>query len=228
MKTYLIVALLLCPYFAFTQEYPKSTIVVTGYSQKTFYPKNFKISFFLQEDVKGENSKGVIKTLLDSIKQDFFENVKAYGLKESDFIVLKKSSSPTGYGRTSTSLYNIAYQLKNQRFDIAQKLVDDLRINGLKGIVAKPQYVTIQKTVVDSLYAAAIQDAHSTAISLASQVNKTIGEAVNMNNGYNAIRDFNTDYEQIDAYNLAKFEISMVDSKPFQVQVTITYELKSK
>jgi uncharacterized protein YggE len=226
MKPYLIAALLLLPYFANAQDAPKSTIAVTGLAQKTFYPKACKITFFLQEEVKGENSNGTIKTSLDSIRQNFFENVKAYGLKESDFLLLKKSSMPTGYGRSTANLYNIAYQLKDQKFNVAQKIVDDLRVPGLKGIVAKPQYSLIPKIVLDSLYSAALQDAHSNAVSLAKEVNKTIGEAINVSTGYNPLRDLNAEYEQIDTYSLSKFEISLVDSKTLPVQVTITYELK--
>ncbi|WP_162847085.1 SIMPL domain-containing protein [Mucilaginibacter gracilis] len=224
----LTITLLALSYFTFAQEAPKTTISVIGLSQKTFYPNAYKVTFLLQEEIRSESAKTMDKTWLDTIRHTFFENVKAYGLKESDFLTIRKSSTPSnGYGgRNASPLYNIVYQLRNIKSDLAQKLVDDLRTPGLKGIVAKPQYGTILKPVVDSLYSAALADAHINAFSMAKQLNKTVGQPLNVGTGYNTLHDFNTEFDANDYYSLSKFEITLIDSKPFPVTVTITYELK--
>jgi len=226
-KTSFLLGLLLSFSGVFAQEtHRNTTISVVGTAQKVITPKFCKVTFLLQEEMKSEDQRGTSKISIDTIKQLFFDNVKAYGLKESDFIVIKKSSQPYG-GRTSSSnLYNIIYQLKNVKFVLADKLVSDLRFTGLRGIIAKPQYTDITRPELDSLNAAAIDDAHSIAVKMATKVNKSIGEVTNLS-FYDSVRNFGIEYDPEDLYSLSKFEIALIDSKNYPVTATITYELKN-
>lgn len=225
-KLHLTILLAVFTGVAFCQDAQRSNISVMGYAQKTVYPKMYRVRFLLQEEIKSQSSKGAVKTSLDSIKQQFFENMKAYGISEKDLAVIKKSSQ-AGYGGTGAqTLYNIVYELKNQKFADAEKFVDNLRFIGLKGVVATPVYPIIAKPVQDSLYTAAIDDARANATSMSKQVNKTIGEVISINGGYNTLRDFNIDYPNNDLYNLTRFDIGTTDIKFLQISVTISYELK--
>ena len=229
MKKLLIIsAFILFSIYAFAQDVPRNTISVVGSSQITMYPVAYKIRFLLQEENKLPYGKPINKTSIDSLRSLFFENLKAYGYNESDLTLIKQSSTPYNDG-SNTPLNNSIYELKNVKPDVAQKLVGNLRFNGLKGAVARAQYLLISKPVQDSLYAGAIKDAHSLAANLAKQVNKSVGEAYNITTGYNngTQRDFNIEYDTTDLYNMSRFEISLVDSKVYPLTVNVTYELKT-
>jgi uncharacterized protein YggE len=213
---------------AFAQDAPKTTISVTGNAQITLYPVSYKVRFFLQEDaVSTVYNKPVTKTSLDSIRTVFFSNLKAYGYPEADLKLIKKSSTPYNNGANTTALYNEIYELKKIKADAAEKLVTDFRFNGLKGIVARAQYALINRAAQDSIYAAAIKDGHSSAVNLAKEVGKTVGEVFTIGTYNNAVfRDINNDYDASDIYSLSRFEMSLADSRIIPVTINISYELK--
>jgi hypothetical protein len=213
---------------AFAQDVPKTTVAVTGNAQITLYPASYKLRFFLQEDaVSTVYNKSVTKTPLDSIRAIFFSNLKAYGYTENELKLIKKSSTPYNNGANTAALYNEIYELKKIKADAAEKLVADFRFNGLKGIVARAQYALINRATQDSIYAAAIKDAHSSAVNLAKEVGKTVGEVFTIGTYNNAVfRDINNDYDASDVYSLSRFEMNIADSRIIPVTINLSYELK--
>jgi hypothetical protein len=212
----------------FAQDAPKTTIAVTGSAQITLYPAWYKVRFFLQEDaVSTVYNKPVTKTPLDSIRIVFFNNLKAYGYNEADLKLVKKSSMPYNNGVNTTALYNETYELKKIKADAAEKLVTDFRFNGLKGIVARAQYAFINRATQDSVYAAAIKDAHNSAVNLAREVSKSVGEVFTIGIYNTAVfRDINNDFDATDMYSLSRFEMNLADSRIIPVTINLTYELK--
>ena len=121
-------------------------------------------------------------------------------------------------------MFNIVYELKDVKIELAQKLVDGLRVGGVKGVLAKPQYATTSKPVQDSLFAAAMTDARNNATGVAKLTGKSIGEVYNVNTGYSTVPY--AEYDNVDFYNLSKFEINLGDNKIINVSVNVTFELK--
>lgn len=227
MKTLLFSALgFLFTFGAFAQYQPKSTIATTGSAQKVFTPVLFRIRFLIQEEVTSENGKPVHKTSIDSLKQLLFSNLKAYGITASDLKLFKETSAPyNNYsGHPAVNLYAVIYDLNPVPINTAQKIVDDLRFSGLKGAVAKAQYPMVSPVVQDSLYKAALASAYKNAVYLAKQSGKTVGDVYNINSN-NYPGDLNIAYDPEDVYSLSKFEIGMANSRPFIINVSITYLL---
>jgi len=213
---------------AFAQDAQRTSVTVNGSAQLTLYPTSYKVRFFLQEEATATTyNKPVTKTSLDSIRTVLFNDIMAYGYTESDLRLLKRSSTPYNNGANSTALYNEVYELKNIKTTTAEKLVINLRFNGLKGVIARPQYTIVGKATQDSLYATAIKDAHNAALNLAKEVGKTIGEVYNVNNYNNAVfRDLSNEYDNTDMYNLSRFEMNLAESRVIPITVSLTYELK--
>lgn len=229
-KLLLISIVLLITHNIFSQDISQNqnTINVNGIARKTVLPSSYKIKFLLQEEEKLDGYKPIGKTSIDSIRTLFFENIKAYGFKETDITLVKKGSVASNRSG-GAYLNNLIYESQNIKLDIAQKLVDNLRLTGLKGVVAKSIYPAISKTVQDSLYGAALQDAANNAFTLAKLANKSVGEIYNIRGNYYFDGDqVNFQYEDNNYYNLTKFEINIVDKRLATSSLQITYELKKQ
>lgn len=226
-KTLIAFIMALFTITAFAQDTQRNTVSVVGNAQLTLYPVSFKLRLFIQEEMLTmQYGKPGTKTKLDSIRAVLFDNLKAYGYNESDLKLIKRSSTAYG-GSPAMTLDNEVYEIKNVKAVMAEKLVTDLRFIGLKGVIARPQYPIISRAMQDSVYAAAIKDGHNMAINMAKEVEKTVGDTYNIGTyNSNIFRDISADYDNNDAYNLARFEMSLTDSRVIPVMVNLTYELK--
>jgi hypothetical protein len=152
-------------------------IEVEGYSKLAVVPDLYNVIITIQEPEQRIGYTIIGKTPIDSIKFFMAEALKKYGISLKDLKIIGITSRDTYTGQLPFSLTSIVYSCKLKNKEEAQKMVNELKFNGLKGIVVNWS-TSEEKTVAfkDSVYHLALIDAREAATKLAATFKKTIGE----------------------------------------------------
>jgi uncharacterized protein YggE len=205
-----------------------NTIDVQGYAKLPANPENYIAQFLIQEEEQKVGYTTIGKLPIDSVKINLFSNLKKFGIEEKELKILGTSSQ--ALGQYPNFLINVAYEIKLKNKEAATKLLNEMRFNGLKGLVIKRIFTKAQKdALADSLYDEAIKDAKKIAIELAKKANKTIGEIRSIELRSNSLTSFGMDMEantdNFASYNYNKFEMDHRD-KYATCYVKVIFEMK--
>lgn len=231
MKHLFIISCLTFHFFtAHAQLLEKSinTIDIEGTSKMLANPPTYIANFLIQEEEKKVGYTTIGKISIDSIKINFSTTLKKFGLEEKDLKTLGTTSKDIG--QFPSYLTSIAYELKLRDKEIANKLINEMRFTGLKGIVIRRVFTQSQKTnLLDSLNNAAINEAKRRANEFAKKENKIIGEIKSIEFKFNSIDSFGMDTESsnnnFNTYEYNKFEMDNRDKYARSI-VRIVFELK--
>lgn len=202
-------------------------IDVPGYAKVMVVPDAYKAQILIQEEEQKIGYQTIGKLSIDSIKINLFNSLKKFNIEEKELKLIGTSSQ--ALGQYPNFLINIAYELQLKQKEQAQRLVNELRLPGLKGIVIKAQYTKASQRTQELLYDSALSDAHSTAILLAKKSDKTVGAVKNILIQDRQIpsmaRDSDSYVEVYNAYSISRFEMDLRD-KFATCNVRVSYELK--
>jgi len=204
---------------------PLNKIEVTGYAKVAVSPDFYNLIFTLQEAEKKSNSAVYGKTSIDSITTELFNKLKLYQIDKRNLQLIKRTSSDSY--QLPWPLYCYIYELKQVEKNIALKLVNEVRIQGLKGIVVKGVFDKPLNQLKDTLFSMALKDANEKAIALAARTNKKIGELIDFSiSQYDDVYFGNPDFNNYETYSLNKFEINLKENKFAKCSIRVAYELK--
>lgn len=209
-------------------DLPSATIDVQGTSKMIIMPDGYKAQFLIQEEEQRAQGYQVIgKLLIDSIKLNLFKNLRKYSIEEKEVKIIATSSRELG--QYPNVLINVAYECLLKNKEQGEKLVNELRFPGLKGVVVKAMYTKAAEKMQDSLYDGAVKDAQRIAAALAKKSNKTIGEVRNIEIRDGIItgirRDGDIYSDMYNSYATAKFEMDYKDKYATCI-VRVIYEMK--
>jgi uncharacterized protein YggE len=212
---------------SFAQSF-ENTIDVQGYAKLLANPDNYIAQFFIQEEEQKMGYTTIGKLPIDSIKIILFSNLKKAGIEEKDVKMMGTSSREIG--QYPNFLMNVSYEVKLKNKEIANKLVNEMRFTGLKGLVIKRIFTKTQKdALADSLYEEAIKNAKKIATELAKKANKTIGEIKSVELRSNSVTTFGMDMEtnsdNYATYSYSRFEMDYRD-KYATCFVRVIFEMK--
>ena len=202
----------------------KNIIQTIGRSSEAIYPDSFTIVFALQEGEKRLDYLTVIgKTSIDTLTLDLLKRLKTYKLEKKDLKPIEMTSFESAQRVYMTFLYETVVPDK----ETAVKIVNELRFNGLKGIMVEGIYTRPPTQLVEKMHASAITDARNNAISLAKLINKQVGEIISCRVGTNCWSDNLGDYNK--NYNRRydrKFEMNFQERKFINFEITVEFDLK--
>lgn len=224
----LLFILLLATVTAQPGDSPLSTIDVQGTSKVLLVPDMYKVTFLIQEEEQRAQGYQVIgKLSIDSIKFNFFKQVKRYNIDEKEVKLIATSSREIS--QYPNVLINMLYECFLKNKEQGEKLVSELRLPGLKGVIVKAIYTNAAEKIQDSLYDGAVKDARRIATALAKKSNKAIGEVKNIevrDGTVTSIRREADVYNDIyNTYAYGKFEMDYRD-KYATCMVRVVYEMK--
>ena len=207
------------------QSSNQSTLSVTGYARAYVYPDSYRLTFLLQEEERKSGYTAIGKTSIDTIQMSFFQQLTKYKIETSLAKLLKKSSRDLS--QYPNVLHWCVYEIIVTDKKKAMQLVDEFRIPGLDGIIAKGLYIKSFRDVEDSLQTAAMAQAKNKAEVLAQKLNVQLGNISCISDDTSNLADKNTEtYEQLESYSLARFEMSYNERKSANTSIRLEYELK--
>jgi len=212
---------------SFGQEFhpPLNKIEVTGCAKVAVCPDFYNVIFTLQEGEKKSNSAIYGKTSIDSITAELFNKLKLFQIDKRNLQLVKRTS--TENYQLPWPLYCDIYELKQVEKNIALRLVNEVRFQGLKGIVVKGVFDRPLNQLKDTLFSMALKDAGYNAIALAAKANKKVGELIDFSvSQYDDVYFGNSEFNNYEAYSLSKFEINLKENKFAKCSIYASYELK--
>jgi len=226
-QLYLLLNFFLIAQSLFSQEteIPTGKIEIQGIGKIVADPDVFRITFVLQEEEKRLGYQPVGKTEIDSLRLTFLKHLKTFGIEEKDVKLIKKTSREMS--QYVGVLHILVFETIISDIKKGQKLVESLRVQGLKGVIVKGQYQSGLKLFQDSLNVLALEDAKRNAVFLAKRTGKKIGEMNSVRVIYNDALTLQREMDDLsDSYNLGRFEIAFNEKKKMNclVQVSFNWE----
>lgn len=237
MKKIIIPFVLFCfSFISYSQvENKTSNFITLNVSSKIkIEPDFYRIQFCIQEEEQRVNYTVIGKTPIDTIRNLFFSALGKYNLSQKDLVKGFTSSVEVSSNIPRIFSQFEIYSCKVKSRDLAIKILNEFRIQGLRGIsIAYGCEPKTFQMLADSLYTKCVAESKDKAILVASKFGKSVGLVHNIeqvsssfdsyygNNGENL--EYPDRYSQNSLLN--KFEMDFKEK--FAIcSIKVTYELK--